>query len=320
MRRRRMLAAMALAGAGSAAMALPTMNYSAVVVDSVTRDVFSAGRPDPFSDGPFATPGTVSIAVGGASASVQAEASAQTGMFKSLTRASVTGGQGLVSSGAVANHSFVDTLSFAGTGAYTTASFTLSWDTHISGLAAMPSDTGDGSPRPTQRAESWQSLILSYTVANPDYRELSGCPPGVFFQIGNTEMLCPQPFMTKQLATGHDISSGTAYDGSITGDGNGAHTGSLTVDWVVPVGVSVRLVYSAGNYAACSDAFECDLTVDASHSDHVGIIAAPGSSFSSASGYQYLGQPMAPVPEPATWLLSLLGLLPLAVRARRRTD
>lgn len=314
----RILTGAALALAAVAAQAGPSMNYSVAVTDAGVGTRALEGRPERFFEGPFATPGVVSASFAEAVGSVQAWSAPEIGMFKSITQAAVSGGSGNLSVGAGVNYGLVDTLYFGGSGAFATASFTLSWDTSVSGLAPQAPVLGDDARPSANYADSFQILELSYLAPNPNYVALPGCPPGADFQIGNTEMNCPKPETMVRLSGEHSVTAYTDWDGNVAGAGNGRHTGQQTFDWIVPVGVPVRLVYSAGNVAICLNAVDCALTVDASHSDYLGLSVGAGQSFRSDNGYQYLGKPLSPVPEPATGLLALVGLVPLALRRRRR--
>jgi uncharacterized protein (TIGR03382 family) len=87
---------------------------------------------------------------------------------------------------------------------------------------------------------------------------------------------------------------------------------------LVPTNLPIDLDFAFVTGTYCIGVPGCDLMADASHSDYIEVSLADGYTFTSASGYHYLGKPDATgeVPLPAT--LPLLGLGMLGMLAARR--
>lgn len=280
-------------------------------IDGPSQNIESGG----FTPGFFTTEGPVSVTSGVASASFSAVADPVTGMFKSLAQVSI--GAGTPASTAVSQGylAMQDTLRFSGPDAFAHVTFTLNWDTRVAGWDNARIPLGETGSTGTQEFRSTQYLTLVDANPAPPAGD-GGCELSEHVVCADTLPPPPRPVNSLTGLTFMD-----AYGaGPLYGVGDGRWTGQKTVVFDVPVGQDFVLNYSAGTSAVCVYLSGCDLTVDASHSDYIGMSLDAGVSFTSASGYRYLGLAgaTAPVPEPATWLLAFIGMAAVAARARRR--
>lgn len=267
----------------------------------------------------LSTGGPLLAQSGPVSAMVNAWADARIGMFKAITRADIAnvGQRPIDIAEAYARLDLNDTLVFGGPGPTAAIEFRLSYDTVISGLGF------DGFPREGQVSHfqqvwSFRSLTLSYDIANPSFDPNASC-----IDYGSDGVFCPieaQPTLTIEKSAGsgqfREVALGGPHGIYTNGDTvNGRYTGTDVLTLDVPTGVEVRLSYTAYSTARCFHMNDCALVTDASHSDYLGLVAP--QCFSSASGYEYLGQAAA-VPEPASLWMGLAGLGLVAGALRRR--
>lgn len=269
-------------------------------------------------DAALSTGGVRTAQVGNVSASVNAWVDPVSGVFKSINTAT-TGSASRPASIAqsYSRLDLTDTVRISGPGATTTVTFRMSYDTQFSGLGLTPFEAGDLAQHLMQ-VDSTRNASLSYQLPNPLYDPAAEC-------TGSGELLeCgpeTNPFLDFSESGGKQLFREWAQSerGFIYGNGdvnNGRYTGEVLLTLVVPTGVDLRLDYSVHNNARCFHLSNCSVSVDASHSDYIGLELADGYAFTSSLGLRYEGLAAA-VPEPTSLGLMLAGLVGLgAVRAQ----
>lgn len=265
------------------------------------------------------TGGLKGVSSGAVSASVNAWGDPAQGVFKAVTRATTGANGDYDIAESYARLEIRDTIRLSGPGASTRLTITLDYDTVISGLGIETGLTPDRGQR-FQQINSSRTVFLSYDKANPDFDPTATCTDG-----GSDGVWCPpqaQPTLTVQEAKGHDQFREWAVGGLegiyTNGDAvNGRDSGQVVLSLEVPTETDLSLLFQLYNSARCFHLPSCSVSTDASHSDYLGIELADGYSFTSSSGYQYLGV-AAVVPEPSSWALTLTGLAAVGAWARRR--
>lgn len=310
----RSVLAAALAVCAVGAHAQSSLWYSASLGDEVSGNRADTGMVE-LPNGVFTTGGLLSWQAGPAGASLSALADPTNGMFKSYVRAQVNAGGAHGSSSAQALFKLNDTLTFSGPGDSVEVTFDFHWDSVISGIDAAASERqGDAPFVPTRMFSSSQSMKFGSGSTSGTGDPCNGEP---FCEFSGGPILTEPPRPVVEI-TGWGVSGpdNVRFDGLR----DGHYSGGMTRSFTVAAGSSVDLVYVAQSSVQCFFTSLCDLTLDSSHSDYIGITLSPGASFSSANGYRYLGFDgvAAPVPEPATWALALLGLAAVALRSRRQ--
>lgn len=285
--------------------------------DTQTFDYVGSGDASPM----FSSGGLQTAEAGNVRATVSTTVDPYSGVFKSNNTAQT----GSASRPANIAESYTrldltDTLRISGPGATTTVTFRMSYDSQFSGLGLAPFATDDQASHFLQ-ADSSRWASLSYQVPNPAYDPNAQCTgSGEMFQCGIETV----PFFTQSNSADKQLFREWAQSerGFVYSNGdaeNGRYTGEVLLTMVVPTDVDLTLVYGAYNSARCFHLSNCDVGVDASHSDHIGLELGDGYTFVSAAGFAYRGLPAA-VPEPSSLGLMLAGLLGMAVAARRRTE
>lgn len=294
-------------------------NYGAHA-ENLVDWTFDYQEPPTQTAGAFTSGGVLTARSGMVSASVNASGNAVTGMFKSLTTVSMSGTENVNIAGSYAAMRVRDTLSFASVAGGTVhVEFLMDYDTTFAGVGFAPF------PRVRQidhfqDVRSDRSLTLSYETANPNYDPNAQC-----IDWGSDGIYCPpetQQTITIQQTAGKTLLRQTALGGPngtyANGDAdNGRYTGQVVLSIDVPTNTEIRLDYFVSNGVGCFHMANCELSADASHSDYLTLRLGQGDSFSSSSGYQYLGM-AAPVPEPGTWVLMLGGLFAIGLLINRR--
>lgn len=266
------------------------------------------------------TGGLKGVNSGAVSASVNAWGDPTQGVFKAVTRAT-TGADGAYDiAESYARLDITDTIRLSGPGQTTTLTITLDYDTVISGLGIDRGLTPDRGQR-FQQVNSSRAVFLSYDKANPAFDPTATC-----IDYGADGVWCPpeaQPTLTVRGEEGHAQFREWAVggpDGIYTnGDAvNGRDSGQVVLSLEVPTETDISLVFQLYNGSRCFHLPSCSVTSDATHSDYLGISLAEGYSFTSSSGYRYLGLAAA-VPEPSSWALTLVGLAAVGLLSRQRT-
>jgi PEP-CTERM motif len=269
----------------------------------------------------FTSGGLQSVSSGNVQASVNAWADPVAGAFKAITSVQMRGDTPINIADAYARLDLTDTVRVTGPGATATLSITMDYDTTFSGLGMTPFERYEQISHFMQ-ADSSRYVSASYVISNPDFDPAAQC-----IDYGSDGVYCPpeaQPLRSITESAGKTLFREWALGGPqgvySNGDAeNMRYTGQVQLNLVVPTNVDVALNFQLYNGARCFHLANCDLVTDASHSDHIGLTVGEGFAFSSASGFQYLGL-AAPVPEPTTLGMMLLGLSGMALAVRRRRD
>lgn len=283
--------------------------------DTQTFEYVNSGDADPV----FSSGGVRTAQSGNVIATVSATVDPYNGVFKSNNTAQTGSASRPVN---IAESStrldLNDTLRISGPGATTTVTFRMSYDSVFSGLGLSPFDAGDLAPHFLQ-ADSSRWASLSYQLPNPAYDPNAECTgSGELTECGIETV----PFFTQTSNNGVQLFREWAQSerGFVYSNGdavNGRYTGEVLLTMEVPTDVDLTLSYTVFNSARCFRLSNCDVGVDASHSDHIGLELNPGYTFVSASGFAYKGLAAA-VPEPTSMGLMLAGLLGMAVVASRK--
>ena len=85
----------------------------------------------------------------------------------------------------------------------------------------------------------------------------------------------------------------------------------------VPTNTALQFEWGTESRSFCFQTQACRAEADGLHSFNLSLSASTGTVL-SGSGYDFLGQPAPPVPEPSTWALLLGGLGIAGAAARRR--
>jgi len=309
-------AALGLTSASAQAEAVFSWGVSAEEMASQTFNYLSA--PSPYDT--FTSNGTQTVVSGAVSASVNAWANPETGLFKAITSVQINGSTPIDIAESYARLDVYDTIRLSGPGATARVTITLDYDTTFSGLGMTPF------PRYNQishfmQVDSSRWVAAEYVIANPDYDPSATC-----VDYGSDGIYCPieaQETLTVRQNAGKDLFREWALGGpnGVYGNGdveNGRYTGQTVLSFEAPTDTDIRLNFQLYNGSRCFHLGSCDLSTDASHSDYLGIQLEQGVSFTSESGYRYLGTAAA-VPEPSTLVLAALGSLAvLGLRHRRQ--
>ncbi|MCV2350429.1 PEP-CTERM sorting domain-containing protein [Paucibacter sp. Y2R2-4] len=294
------------------AQAAASLQFGASAENQATQQ-FVYNFPDSVTSGNFSSQGPISAVAGGVAATLNVWADPSTGMFKSITQVQMSGFTEQTNiADAYTRLDMSDRLRFEGPGDHVAVKWTLNYDTVFAGLG-FEAFARVGGLSHFMQANSFRDLSLSYEVANPTYDPGATCT-----NLGSDGMYCPpetQQFITQRENLSKYLFREVALggpDGIYTNgnEDNGRYTGSLELSLLLPTRTDIQLSYTAYNSVRCFHLANCSLSSDASHSDYLGLQVADGASFSSDSGYQYLGVAAA-VPEPASALLASLGLIGL---------
>ncbi len=299
------------------AQAGATLAFGSSAENQATQQ-FVYNFPDAVTSGNFSSNGPVQAVAGGVAASVNVWADPSTGMFKSIAKVDMNGFTNPSNiADAYSRLDVNDRLRFQGTGSHVNATWTLNYDTVFAGLGFEAFQPGDSASHFMQ-ASSFRTLNLSYQVLNPDFDPGATC-----IDYGSDGIYCPpetQQYITKRESLNKDLFREVALGGpngiyTNGNEDNGRYTGALTLSLLLPTNTDIELSYTAYNGVRCFHLANCALSSDASHSDYLGLQVGEGASFSSDSGYQYLGAAAA-VPEPGSAVLAALGLIGLLARTR----
>jgi len=308
------LFAVAFAVASSPSHAQATFAYGATA-EELTSSTFNYLTP---LTGVFTTNGIQSVTSGAVSASVNAWADPATGVFKSITSAKMSGNNPINIADAYARLDINDTITLSGPGPTAMVQVAMNYDTTFSGLGLTPFQRVAQISHFMQAASSrW--VQAQYVIANPSFDPAAAC-----IDYGSDGIVCPpeaNPTITVSNTAEKSLFREWALGGPngvySNGDANNEHyTGQVLLSFEAPTNVGIDLNFQLYNNVNCFHLANCDLTSDASHSDYLSISTPAGYSFTSASGYQYLGMSAVPVPA-AAWLLGS-GLLGLVGVARKR--
>lgn len=266
-------------------------------------------------------------------ASAEARLNTQTGSVKLYSAAHATAASG-DRTYAEAGVALWDDLTVSSAGASSsTLSFALGYDTllDLSPVGAIPSPQG---AYPAKHNMLSFNLNVSWQEANPNY---TGEPPeGSGEEWSEPEFITVRKGLTGRLWVFWDADGGTQYH-SFLGE-TGTDTPpllDLTVDnalpdarWQgtalfnvnVPTNTALQFEWGTESRSFCFQTQACRAEADGLHSFNLSLSASTGTVL-SGSGYDFLGQPAPPVPEPSTWALLLggLGIAWTAAAHRRRT-
>lgn len=267
----------------------------------------------------FTTGGERTLTSGAVSASVNGWGDPVTGFFKSITQVHMSGDTPINIADSYVAMNVTDVIRINGASPTTTVSFTLDYDTTLSGLGMTPF------PRYNEvshfmQAWSDRSVVLTYEAENPSYDPSATCT-----DWGSDGIYCPpetEKMLTVREAAGKGFFREWALGGPngvySNGDAeNGHYSGQVTLTAVVPTNVNIQVDLRFYNGLTCFHMADCHLVNDSSHSDYVGLQLEDGFTFDSAHGYQYLGK-VAAVPEPSSLTLMGVGLLTGGLLRRRR--
>lgn len=267
----------------------------------------------------FSSGGLQSVNSGGVQASVNAWADPVAGSFKSINSVQMSGDTPINTSVSSTRLDMSDKVRVTGPGAEATLSITIDYDTTFSGLGMVPFDRVQQIEH-FMEANSSRNVSASYQISNPDYDPSAQC-----VDYGSDGIYCPpeaSPMRTVSKSADNSLSRTWVLGGAqgvySYGDAeNQRYTGQLQLNMMVPTNVDISLNFVLNSGAQCFHLANCDLVTDASHSDYIGLSVGDGFTFTSASGFQYLGL-AASVPEPATMWLMMMGLAGMALMMRRR--